>query len=44
MRLSEHSERDFADLIAESPALGFVQKAERSARAIEKLVRPAGSR
>jgi CheY-like chemotaxis protein len=39
--ISSYSERDFADLIASSTALGFVSKAELSASAIEELVRPA---
>jgi DNA-binding NarL/FixJ family response regulator len=37
--ISTHSEEDFADLIAESPALGFVAKSDLSAHAIEDLVR-----
>jgi DNA-binding NarL/FixJ family response regulator len=36
--ISTHSEADFADLIAESPALGFVPKSELSARAIRRLL------
>jgi DNA-binding NarL/FixJ family response regulator len=37
--ISTHSEEDFADLIAESPALGFLAKSDLSARAIEDLLR-----
>jgi DNA-binding NarL/FixJ family response regulator len=37
--ISAHSEKDFADLVAASPALGFVPKAELSARAIHGLLR-----
>jgi DNA-binding NarL/FixJ family response regulator len=36
--ISTQHESDFADLISESPALGFVPKSELSARAIERLV------
>jgi two-component system nitrate/nitrite response regulator NarL len=36
--ISTHSQEDFADLIAESPALGFVAKSDLSARAIEELL------
>ena len=36
--ISTHSEADFADLIAESPAVGFVAKSELSAEAIRSLV------
>jgi DNA-binding NarL/FixJ family response regulator len=36
--VSTHPEADFADLIAETPALGFVQKSELSAAAIRRLV------
>lgn len=36
--ISTHSEADFADLIAESPATGFLLKAELSADAIRRLV------
>jgi DNA-binding NarL/FixJ family response regulator len=35
--ISTHSEADFADLIAESPAAGFLPKAELSASAIERI-------
>jgi DNA-binding NarL/FixJ family response regulator len=37
--ISTHSEEDFADLVAESPALGFLAKSDLSARAIEDLLR-----
>jgi len=36
--ISSYSQRDFADLVASSTALGFVSKAELSASAIEELV------
>ena len=36
--ISTHEEADFADLIAETPAAGFVPKSELSAQAIRKLV------
>ena len=36
--ISTHSEDDFADLIAESPALGFLPKSELSADAIRRIV------
>lgn len=36
--ISTHAEEDYRDLIAESPAIGFVPKAELSARAIEDLL------
>jgi DNA-binding NarL/FixJ family response regulator len=36
--ISTQHESDFADLISESPALGFVPKSELSAHAIERLV------
>jgi CheY-like chemotaxis protein len=36
--ISSYAERDFAELIASSAALGFVPKAELSASAIENLV------
>lgn len=35
---STHAEADFADLIGESPAAGFVPKSELSAAAIERVV------
>jgi DNA-binding NarL/FixJ family response regulator len=37
--ISTHAEEDFADLIAESPAIGFVAKRELSAIAIQQLLR-----
>jgi DNA-binding NarL/FixJ family response regulator len=37
--MSTHAEADFADLIAESPAAGFLPKAELSADAIRRLLR-----
>jgi DNA-binding NarL/FixJ family response regulator len=36
--ISTHSEADFADLIAESPARGFLPKPELSAEAIRRIV------
>jgi len=36
--ISTHSEADFADLIAESPAAGFVPEPELSAEAIRRIV------
>ena len=42
--ISTHAEEDFADLIAESPAIGFVAKPELSAGAIQELVRRDGRR
>jgi DNA-binding NarL/FixJ family response regulator len=36
--ISTHSEADFADLIAESPAAGFLSKGDLSARAIRRIV------
>ena len=36
--ISTHSEADFADLIAESPAAGFVPKPALSAEAIRRIV------
>ena len=36
--VSTHAKADFADLIAESPATGFLPKSELSADAIERLV------
>jgi DNA-binding NarL/FixJ family response regulator len=37
--ISTYPEDDFADLIAASPALGFVPKSDLSVEAIEKLLR-----
>jgi DNA-binding NarL/FixJ family response regulator len=36
--ISTHAEDDFAELIAESPALGFISKSELSAHAINELL------
>jgi CheY-like chemotaxis protein len=36
--ISTHAETDFADLIAESPAAGFVPKSELSASAIRRIL------
>jgi DNA-binding NarL/FixJ family response regulator len=36
--VSTHDEDEYADLIAASPAIGFVSKARLSARAVEQLV------
>jgi CheY-like chemotaxis protein len=36
--ISTHAEQDYRDLIAASPAIGFLPKAELSARAIEDLL------
>jgi two-component system, NarL family, nitrate/nitrite response regulator NarL len=36
--ISTHAEADFADLIAESPAAGFVPKSELSAAAIRRIL------
>jgi CheY-like chemotaxis protein len=36
--ISTHAEDDFAELIAESPAAGFISKSELSASAIHSLV------
>jgi two-component system, NarL family, nitrate/nitrite response regulator NarL len=36
--ISTHAEDDFAELIAESPAAGFIHKSELSAHAIQGLV------
>jgi DNA-binding NarL/FixJ family response regulator len=36
--VSTHAETDFADLIAESPAIGFLPKSELSAEAIRRLL------
>jgi DNA-binding NarL/FixJ family response regulator len=37
--ISTHSEDDFADLIGQSPALGFLSKSELSAAAVEDLLK-----
>ena len=36
--ISTHTEEDFADLIAESPAIGFLPKSELSANAIRRVL------
>jgi CheY-like chemotaxis protein len=36
--ISTHAEDDFAELIAESPAAGFISKSELSAQEIQRLV------
>ena len=36
--ISTHAREDYADLIAESPAAGFVDKAELSAAAIRRIL------
>jgi DNA-binding NarL/FixJ family response regulator len=36
--ISTHAEDDFADLIAESPAAGFISKSDLSASAIQELL------
>jgi DNA-binding NarL/FixJ family response regulator len=40
--ISTHSEDDFADLIGQSPALGFLSKSELSAAAVENLAKGRG--
>jgi DNA-binding NarL/FixJ family response regulator len=40
--ISTHPEEDFADLIAASPAAGFLHKTDLSAKAIHALVEAAG--
>jgi two-component system, NarL family, nitrate/nitrite response regulator NarL len=40
--ISTHAERDLAQLIEASPALGFVSKARFSARAISEILERAG--
>ena len=39
--ISTYAESDFADLIAESPAIGFISKSDLSRRAIDELLRAA---
>jgi DNA-binding NarL/FixJ family response regulator len=39
--ISTHSEEDFADLIGQSPALGFLSKSDLSAAAVRDLVKGA---
>jgi hypothetical protein len=36
--VSTHEEAEFADLIAESPATGFLSKSELSAEAIRRIL------
>ena len=36
--ISTHAGEDFADLIAASPAVGFLAKADLSARAVHDLI------
>jgi DNA-binding NarL/FixJ family response regulator len=36
--ISTHREEDFADLIAESPALGFIAKSDLSKHAIQQIL------
>jgi DNA-binding NarL/FixJ family response regulator len=40
--ISAHAEADFADLIAASPAVGFLSKSELSAAGIRALLEPRG--
>ena len=42
--ISTHSEADFEDLIAESPAAGFLPKSELSASAIRKILEESHER
>jgi hypothetical protein len=41
--ISTHSQADFADVIAESSAAGFLPKAELSAAAIRRIVEGGSS-
>jgi CheY-like chemotaxis protein len=41
--ISAYSEDEFLDMIAASPAIGFVKKPALSAKAIDRLVRAAGT-
>ncbi|HEV7678923.1 MAG TPA: response regulator transcription factor [Candidatus Dormibacteraeota bacterium] len=41
--ISTHVEDDYADLVAESPALGFVAKQDLSKQAIETVLRRRGA-
>jgi CheY-like chemotaxis protein len=41
--ISTHSAEDFADVIAASPAIGFLPKSRLSARAIEQLLERDGA-
>jgi DNA-binding NarL/FixJ family response regulator len=38
--ISTHAQEDFADLIAECPACGFLAKSELSAQAIREIIGP----
>jgi CheY-like chemotaxis protein len=40
--ISAYAEAEFADLIADSPAVGFVSKSDLSARTVSDLVRRSG--
>jgi CheY-like chemotaxis protein len=42
--ISTHAQEEFAELIAASPAVGFIAKAELGAYAIDALLRPAQER
>lgn len=42
--ISSYAEADFTDLVEATPALGFISKAELSARAVLDLLRPVWSR
>ncbi len=42
--ISTYAESDFAELIARSPAVGFISKSELSAEAIDALLRQAAGR
>ncbi len=42
--ISTHAQEEFAELIAASPAVGFITKAELGADAIDALLRPAQER
>jgi DNA-binding NarL/FixJ family response regulator len=42
--ISTHDERDFAHLIAASPAIGFLPKSDLSAAAIRRLIERRGRR
>jgi CheY-like chemotaxis protein len=42
--ISTHAGEDYAELIAESPAIGFVPKAELSAAAISSMLESDGGR
>jgi hypothetical protein len=41
--ISTHAQEDFADLIAESPAVGFIPKVTLSVAAIRELLDGRGS-